>query len=89
MNRFSMKLDSDGEEFFARVVDKLIELFEITKEEAVGRINRYWGKTDFTGEEYLTISHGGEEYWAKTLYYGKDSEWWIREGENIDPTPYP
>jgi hypothetical protein len=89
MNRFTIKLDSEGEEFFNEVVDKLIELFEITEEEAIGRINRYWGKTDFTGKEYLIISHDGEEEWAKTLYYGKESHWWLRKGEKIEPIPYP
>jgi hypothetical protein len=76
MNRFTIKFDSEGEEFFNEVVDQLIELFEITEEEAIGRINSYWGKTDFKGKEYLIISHDGEEEWAKTLYYGKESHWW-------------
>ncbi|MFM1652555.1 hypothetical protein ACI7RC_10705 [Brevibacillus sp. B_LB10_24] len=80
--------DKQGEEFLIDIKNKMIELFNITEEEAVGRINRMWSGKKLIGDEQI-VYHEDDTYWAKTIYYGKSSFWWLKEGEEIKPIPYP
>jgi hypothetical protein len=88
LGKFIIKTDKRSELYLTSIWEKLIELFGVSEDEAYGRINRYWGGRDIIGDEQM-IYHEDEEYWAKTLYYGKGSLWWLHEGEDIEPTPYP
>ena len=85
-----MELALDGTEraldFLERIVERMLFLFPITRTEAVGRVNEQWGHLGFIADDDL-IFHETAEYWAKTLYYGSDSRWWLGE-EGLDPLPY-
>lgn len=85
-----MRTDEYGAKFLEGIVSTMVELFGISEEEAIGRINRDWTWGDLVGQP-LVVYHEDPEYWAKTIYYGTDSYWWIKEekGEKIDPIPYP
>ncbi|MEW8987645.1 MAG: hypothetical protein AB2401_11715 [Bacillus sp. (in: firmicutes)] len=56
------------------IAKKMMELFGISEKEAIGRINRHWRGETIKGPKDL-IYHEDPEYWAKTIYYGKDSMW--------------
>ena len=87
MSRFKFTTDEKSEEFCMLIVGKMVGLFGITEEEAIGRINRDWEGKEIVGMDI--IYHEDEEYWAKSIYYGHDSAWWIKEGkEEIKPRPY-
>ncbi len=73
-------------EFIDAIVTKMLLLFPISRAEAVGRINDSWGHLDYIGDSDV-IFHETAEYWAKTIYYGKDSHWWLGE-EGLKPLPY-
>lgn len=88
MEKFRIVADEHGIEFLTDIAKKMIELFGISEEEAIGRINKHWEGAEFIGEE-KAVYHEDDEYWAKTIYFGKDSFWWLKEGEHIDPIPYP
>lgn len=74
-------------EFLEEIVAEMLFLFPITRNEAVGRINETWRHLDNIGDDDLMF-HETAGYWAKTIYYGKESKWWLGE-EGLRPRPYP
>lgn len=87
MNKFEFITDDQSEEFCNEIAEKMIELFGISKDEAIGRINSLWRGLEIVGLDL--IYHEDEEYWAKTIYYGHNSCWWLKEGkEELKPVPY-
>ncbi|OOM73582.1 hypothetical protein CLPUN_44780 [Clostridium puniceum] len=87
MSKFEFVTDDESEEFCTEIAEKMVELFIIFKDEAIGRINRCWKGLEIIGDDL--IYHEDEEYWAKTIYYGKRSFWWLKEGsEDLKPIPY-
>lgn len=87
MNNFSFKTDEQSFEFCKSIIQEMVMLFGIDKDEAIGRMNRLWTGLEFLGDEDL-IYHEDEEYWANTIYYGKGSFWW-KEPDDLKPLPYP
>lgn len=89
MTKITVPARPEARRYINRIADKLVNLFGISREEAVGRINRFWsGKAFATDVDLLVLLHQTEEYWAKTIYYGPDSEWWLSE-TGLSPRPYP
>jgi hypothetical protein len=75
MTEFDFQTDDEGREFCELIIQEMISRFNISKEEAVGRLNDTWkgltiGKDDI-------VFHEDEEFWANSIYYGKDSQWWL------------
>ena len=84
---FDFKTDKESYEFCMLIANKMVELFKISLNEAIGRINRDWNGKDILGLD--VVYHEDEEYWAKTIYYGHDSFWWLKEGkEELKALPY-
>lgn len=83
-----MKTDERSNEYLQSILKEMVNLFSISEEEAGGRINRFWDKLNLP-EDQIMLYHEDEYYWAKTIFYGKNSFWWLREGEEIKPVPYP
>jgi hypothetical protein len=78
--------------FCREIAEEMVIAFGITRHEAVARINRQWsepaddGRTPRVWIVGLDIAyHQTREYWARTIYYGKESYWWT----GADPTPLP
>jgi hypothetical protein len=84
--RLTIQASKAAREFIEQIVAEMLSLFPITRDEAVGRINDHWGHLEYIGDRDL-IFHETAEYWAKTIYYGKDSHWWLGE-EGLPPVPY-
>lgn len=74
-------------DFMKNIAAHIVLIFEISLEEAQGRINRFWSGLSFL-EDNDMILHKSPEYWAKTIYYGSDVLWWLGE-EGLSPQPYP
>ncbi|ASA54568.1 hypothetical protein [Vibrio gazogenes] len=87
MSHFEFKTDSESAAYCEEILGKMIELFAIDSEEAIGRMNKYWHNQIIVGEDD-PIYHEDEEYWAKTIFYGKDSFWWMNPPD-LKPLPYP
>jgi hypothetical protein len=51
-----------------RVVQRMTEMFGITREEALAKINQFWQGQDFT-DSYDLYLHETNEYWARVFYY--------------------
>ncbi len=87
MNHYSFQVNEQSRLFCDEIVSKMIQLFDISESEAMGRINRQWKGDDFL-DEYDIRYHETAGYWAKDMYYGWDSFWWTHP-PNLKPTPYP
>lgn len=87
MTGFEFKTDDQSEKFCCDVIEEMVVLFSISKQEALGRMNRLWKGLEFLGSEDL-IYHEDETYWAMTIYYGKGSNWWANPVD-LKPLPYP
>ena len=74
--------DTTSASFCNQIASTMVDLFGIPKSEAIQRINTTWAGLSFLGTEDL-IYHESEEYWAKNIYYGKDSAWWLPEERRI------
>jgi uncharacterized protein (TIGR02452 family) len=64
----------------------MVDQFGISRDEAIGRINNHWRGIEIRGSKDL-VYHQGADWWAKTIYYGKESQWW-KEPLGLNPLPY-
>jgi hypothetical protein len=87
--------DAEALRFCRRIAEEMARVFGIGRDEAIARINREWsepaegGRTPRIWMVGLDIAyHETAEYWAYTIYYGKDSGWW-RPDANPEPRPAP
>jgi len=87
---FLFNTDRDSEVVCESVVWSLTEHFDVTAEEALGRVNRHWLGQTLAGDESLRFR--SVEFWANMVYYGEASEWWNldeAERQRLKPQPYP
>jgi hypothetical protein len=75
MTSFEFETDDQSRAFCEQIAGKMVELFGISQQEAIGRINRDWRGLKVIGCDI--INHEDEAYWANTIYYGKGSNWWL------------
>jgi hypothetical protein len=85
--QFEFETDKQSEEFCSLIIRRMVSLFGITPDEARGRINRDWRGLKIIGPNDV-IYHEDDEYWAKTIYFGKGSNWWLNPS-NLKPRAYP
>ena len=92
MTKDNLAIDATPEAlaYLSEIAGEMTSLFAISREEAVGRINRCWGdrKKLRTDTQLLLLFHEEPEYWAKHFYYVAGTRWW-REGEPLVPRDYP
>jgi hypothetical protein len=81
--------------FCREIAEEMVLAFGITRHEAVARINRQWSEPGDDGRAPrvwivgMDIAyHETHEWWARTIYYGKESYWWT-PGANPTPLPPP
>lgn len=76
--------------YLERIRDRMVDLFGITTEEASGRVASAFGSLDLLDrdtERYL--GHEDPDYWAKSIYYGGDVQWWLVDEATLKPKPWP
>lgn len=89
MTRLEIDAAPKAAEFIEQVVSAMVRLFGMSRDEAVGRVNRHWRGQEFRRlGKRMALYHQAPDWWAKTITYGRDSEWWLDE-ENAQPEPYP
>lgn len=73
---FNFNTDKESYEYCCEIVDAMIQLFQINKNEAIERVNSQWNEQNIIGETD-SIHLEFPEDWAKIIYYTTDTEWWI------------
>ncbi|MBP2114948.1 hypothetical protein [Paenibacillus silagei] len=71
MEKFSLATTKEAQEFCECIVIEMIQLFNISEEEAWGRVNDFW-KSPFD-EEYDMSYHKTYGFWANTIYFGPET----------------
>lgn len=87
-------LDVPATEIVREVLDAtrayMVEHFGISSEEAEGRLNSWFGYRPLTSPDTeAAIEHELPRYWAHTIYYGPDSEWWKVDPSTLTPLLWP
>ncbi|GGD82493.1 hypothetical protein [Paenibacillus nasutitermitis] len=85
--RFISKQDSYN--ICELIKEAMINEFKIAEDEAIGRMNRLWGKYSSPideDEDFLNLETPQD--WAYIIYYGEDSQWW-NKSKDLTPRPYP
>lgn len=76
--------------YLRQVRDLMIELFDVSAEEAEGRITTELGSFELMSvetENYL--GHEDPDHWAHSIYYGADVQWWRLDPVDLRPKPWP
>jgi hypothetical protein len=81
-----LRMSDKARDYIEEIIHEMLVRFPITRAEAVGRVNDAWRHLDYIGDSDL-IFHEMPSYWARTIYYGKESLWWLGE-EGLSPAPY-
>lgn len=84
--KFEFQATGDSLALCEQIVGRMTELFGISVDEALGRVNGQWGGLQFDDPDI--ICHETADYWANTIYFGKDSFWWLKPA-GLTPVPYP
>lgn len=87
MSTFEFATDDKSHRFGEAIVEEMVRRFQISRDEAVGRTNRHWRGVRIVGEKDV-VYHEDEEFWANTIYFGKNSMWW-KNPPGLKPLPYP
>lgn len=88
---FKFKRSDEGKTLCLRVARDMVRLFDISRAEAIGRINREWKNS----EKFLNsnlVFHVDSEEFAKNIYYEDGTWWWVKDwmAENTPKVkPYP
>ncbi len=86
MSTFRFATTPELDVYFGKVVDVMVRDFGVSREEAVGRVNRTFGDHDVLGDTLLT--HEWAKDTAYQIYYGPDQMYW-KAGAALTPLPYP
>lgn len=87
MGKYLFESSSKVEDYCDRIVSELVNLFNISKEEAIGRVSFKWSKMDFIDDDSMRF-HMLPEEWAYDIYYGANSFWWKKDIKDLLPLPY-
>ncbi len=88
MAEYEFDVPTSERGFMRRIVATMMEIFQMSHDEAVGRINAHWAGQEFrSAGKRMVLHHESPEWWAKTIAYGSDSYWWLDE-ENTQLRPY-
>ncbi len=75
---FSFQADERGKSYALRIARTIVRLFDISLDEAIGRINRQRKDQSIFGPDQ--IYRRDPEEWAKLIYYEEGTWWWGKNG---------
>jgi hypothetical protein len=87
MYKYKFSTTKKAANYLDEIVAQLVALFNISHQEAVGRINRHWSNITHFGNDDM-LFHMLPYEWAHEVYYGHGTPWW-RAGDKNDLIPLP
>jgi hypothetical protein len=89
MSNSEFTFDVEGQlmAYCREITQEMMSEFNISYDEALGRINKHWGGQEFDCSDEI-IYHETTEYWAKRIYYKSSCNWWVK-GAKLEAKPYP
>jgi hypothetical protein len=87
---FEFQTDALLLELMIDIAKTMVSLFDISPEEAVGRINSRWkGMTFNLGDHEDIVFRETPYYWAKSIYYVDSLLWWTNPSPPLKAKPFP
>jgi hypothetical protein len=86
---FQFATDEESLAYLQKIVESMLQLFEVKPKHCIECINRAWSHMPMVGDDL--VYRESPYYWANHFMFGKDSYWWVynREGlEPLKPLPY-
>ncbi|MFY1634134.1 hypothetical protein ACN27F_12770 [Solwaraspora sp. WMMB335] len=87
MDVYQMDLSVEVRELLDATAAEMVELFGISRAEAVARINEQWHGQDFSGDDEIVL-HEDRRYWAMIIYFGEVPDW-SDDADRSDWVPRP
>ena len=89
--------DARSDALCREIARDMVSQFGISMTEAIGRINRDWKDRNWLGSEWgVLVYHETADEWARDIYFGKETAWWVAEEHRdrlglgpVVPKPYP
>ena len=91
MGKFPCAIDTQAETFCLRIARRMKTFFEISEDEAIGRVNEFFSNTKIGGPAEIAY-HRVAEDWAKLIYYEEGTWYWVdkwMKEHTPKPRPYP
>jgi hypothetical protein len=85
---YAFRVDAEALRFCEAIAAEMMRLFSMTREEAVGRLNRHWTGVGFKMRGIDLRYHEDPTFWANDIVYGSTSRWWL-DPPGMRPRPYP
>jgi hypothetical protein len=82
MTAFEFSASLDVRAYCEEILDAIVQLFAVSRDEALIRMNRHWRDQTMTSEDdLLSLRRELPDYWARRIYHGPDAKWWLAGGE--------
>lgn len=91
INEITFDADEKTKLYCLKIAIEMTNIFNISMNEAIGRINNQWKKSKDFIDSGL-VFHKNPISWAKTIYYEDGTWWWVEEWmaeHTPKPKPYP
>lgn len=88
MTSLRISATEEAQSYLEEIAVEMTQMFGISREEAYGRINDQLGRRTFLTEiEVSNLKHEEQDVWAKHIFFGRQSFWWLDEDGAV-PLPY-
>ncbi|WP_138753541.1 hypothetical protein [Paenibacillus sinopodophylli] len=85
---FKFKTNLELEIFSLMIAQLMVDQFQISDDEAIGRISQFWEGKDLLGSIDV-IYHEDCEYWANQIYYDNEPWWRVEDKTQLRVRKYP
>jgi hypothetical protein len=88
VSRWNFEVSEEAADYLDCIRDDMIASSGLTAAEASGRVARFWELTPLVSPEALEVLRSETPaFWARTIYYGQYSDWWLYEACSLEPLP--
>lgn len=88
MTVLTVRATPQARAYLEEIAAEMATIFSISLDEARGRINHEFGQTQFlTPIEVNVLLHEEQDVWARHIYYGRGSFWWLGEA-GLEPQAF-
>jgi len=84
-HEFTFETDEYADSFFHNVVEEMVSVFGVPRDEAIRRVNRQFAGKRFVGD--CIVFHNHPENLAGDILYGKSTHWWTLPKDMRSPRP--
>lgn len=80
---FQFATDEESLAYLQEIVECMVRLFDVKPEHCIECIDRAWSDLPMVGNDL--VYRESPTYWANHFMFGRDSYWWVRDREHLEP----